>query len=523
MTLIIRTTGIEDYLDGGDANIKALILGAPSAGKTRSASFWPDPIFADCEKGRMSIADRKIPYAEIGSSADMDALLNMLKAECRKPVNQRKYKTLVVDTVDAFQRIVIAERLDAEKKEALSGWGDWGYLDGKMTQFVAKLQALPMNIVVNVHVKENTTGEDDAKITTTGVKLKGDFKDQIAAEFDLVGYMGTYWEAEGGERVLKRGIQWWPDPTKPILKDRSGQLPKWTPVTFTDEDFGTLFGTLISHLDSLGESEVLETLETDPQVTHEPVPPQAGGPVAGAPVIPPTGAKKAAAPAKKAAVPPAKATAPAPAAEEPKPHSTQITEAVTAPVEQAQPPADEPVVEAAPATQTPTSVAVPAAPKPVVPAATKPEIPGADAAPPSTPAEPTEPTTETPAATPEPVAEPPAEEAMAPEAVAEALGGEVISDEPDVEAQAQQDAPASAEQESGPDDQGSGGTGTQTAVCGTPSLPPDELEPGFVPVQGCGKALDAEPNPDLVEIAALKTRTNLCNACFAAFRASTTK
>ena len=115
MGLIIRTTGIEDYLDGGEAYVKALIMGPPSAGKTRSASFWPKPIFADCEKGRMSIADRKIPYGEITSTKEMDELLLKLRMECMKPVSSRSYQTFVVDTLDAYQRIVIQERLRDEK------------------------------------------------------------------------------------------------------------------------------------------------------------------------------------------------------------------------------------------------------------------------------------------------------------------------------------------------------------------------------------------------------------------------
>lgn len=508
MTLIIRTTGIEDYLDGGEANIKALILGPPSAGKTRSASYWPLPIFADCEKGRMAIADRKMPYAQITSSADMDALLKMLALECKKPVAQRKYKTLVIDTVDSFQRIVIAERLEAEKKEALSGWGDWGYLDGKMTQLVAKLQALPMNIVVNVHVKDSDLGDDDSKLRVTGVKLKGDFKDQIAAEFDLVGLMGTYWEAENGERVLKRGVQWWPDPSHPILKDRSGQLPRWTPVTFSDDDYVNLFSTLISHLDNLGESEVLEELQTDPQVTHEPVKPQAGGPVAGAPLQPAaTPRKAAAAPAKTA--PPAKAAPPPPAkaAEPPKAESAKITEAVLG---------DK---------GTPTDVGtqpVKAAPPPAAP---KPEIGGAETPPQPTPTPVAEPEAEQPTEAAEPAAEAPAEEPMSPEAVAEALGAEVVSDPPAAEEPAS-DAPATDEagQQDGTGGQGQAEVptddGSGPLVCGSAALPPDEQPEGFVPVQGCGKTLDDEANPDLVEIAVLKTRTNLCNACFAAWRAS---
>ena len=124
MALVIKTTGIEDYLDGGEAYIKALIMGPPSAGKTRSASFWPKPIFADCEKGRMSIADRAVPYGEILSQDDMRGMIRALQVECMKPVAQRAYQTVVIDTLDAYQRIVMQERLRSERKEAFSGYQD---------------------------------------------------------------------------------------------------------------------------------------------------------------------------------------------------------------------------------------------------------------------------------------------------------------------------------------------------------------------------------------------------------------
>src|SRR5437764_5268260 len=107
MTLVIRTTGIEDYLDGGTGRIKALIMGAAGSGKTRSSSFWPKPLLADCEDGRMSVADRRIPYAAIKSTADMKALLKMAHEEARRPKEQQRFQTLVVDTLDAYQRIVI--------------------------------------------------------------------------------------------------------------------------------------------------------------------------------------------------------------------------------------------------------------------------------------------------------------------------------------------------------------------------------------------------------------------------------
>jgi hypothetical protein len=253
--LVIRTTGIEDYLDEtGQAFIKALIMGEASAGKTRSASFWPKPFFADCEQGRMAIADRKVPYVEIATSDQMFALTDMLKRECMKPYDKRAYQTLVIDTLDAFQRKVIAERLAAERKEALSGWADWGYLDAKMTMLVERLLNLPMNIVVNLHIKERGGNDDDGP-TRKEPKLKGDIRDQIANEFDLVGHMSTYWVAEQGERKLKRGIKWAPEPTFPILKDRSGQLPPFTPVVFGPEDYTGLLDAFRAGVDKLEASE----------------------------------------------------------------------------------------------------------------------------------------------------------------------------------------------------------------------------------------------------------------------------
>src|SRR5664279_3522204 len=108
-----------------------------------------------------------------------------------------------------------------------------------MTQLVARLFGLSMNVVVNLHIKETKVGgsdDGDGGILVKGPKLKGDLKDQIASEFDLVGFMETGWEAIDGKRELARYIQWQPTPDKPILKDRSGQLPARTSVDFTPED-----------------------------------------------------------------------------------------------------------------------------------------------------------------------------------------------------------------------------------------------------------------------------------------------
>ena len=317
MSLIIKTTGFDDYLDrSGGAWLKLLIMGTPDTGKTRSASFWPKPIFADCEDGRMSIADRAVPYARIRSTADMTALLGELRKDAALPREKRKYLTLVIDTGDAFQRIIISERLLSEKKESLSGWADWGYLDAKMGMFIEAILNLPINIIFNLHVKEEVIGgdNDETKTRVYRPRLKGDIKDSILQEFDLIGQMETSYKAEKGERVRVRHIRWHNEPNYPALKDRSGRLPRFTDVDFSTEDYSRVFNAITGGVDDLPTTTQVDEIEVVEDATPPPAAPDAvGGPLDPGKLPQKRAAAKTAkkAPAKKAAAPEPQADAPA--------------------------------------------------------------------------------------------------------------------------------------------------------------------------------------------------------------------
>lgn len=439
MGLVVRTTGFQDYLSEGTggAYVKVLVMGSSGAGKTRSASFWPAPIFADLENGRMSIADRAVPYVEINNSAEMFELIKHLEADAAKG-NARSYRTLVVDTIDAFQRKVIDERLAKEKKEALSGWADWGYLDLKMTQLVHRIQNLPMNVVVNLHVKESVEDNGDSTQIVYQPKLKGDIRDQIGADFDLVGHMGTYYEVEQGERVLKRAIRWQPEPRFPNLKDRSGRLPRFTSVEFAESDFEQIREAILGEaIEALPEQQIVDQIDVPDEEIVPVGPDETGGPVATPEKL---GAKKA--PAKKAAKKAAPA-APAKVADatvEPEPEPDDDEEI----------PGGLPVVEEAATTDDDAL------------GATSAEVAAAVVTP-------------------------------TPEAVAEAVGGEVISDTEKA------DEPVKTE--------------TDGPVCGDQ---PDYMVGKKEAAPGCGRpgVLQDPKNP----IAVLKTGTHLCSDCFAAWK-----
>jgi hypothetical protein len=478
--LVIRQTGLEDYMDRGSGRIKVLIMGPPKSGKTRSASFWPKPLLADCEEGRMSVADRAIPYAAIKSIADMKALLTLAEEESKRPKDQRRFETLIIDTLDAYQRIVTQEYLKANKKASMSGWQDWGHLDAEMTELVARLSGLSMNVVVNLHVKDTKVGggdDGDGGILVKSPKLKGDLRDQIAAEFDLVGFMETGWEAVDGKRTLTRYIQWEPSPDKPILKDRSGQLPSKTPVTFTEEDYLGLLRPLEAAMEKLKAGVVVAEVATPEPV--DPVLVTKGGPVGNV--------AKAATAKKTAASKPAATAAPKPATAAP---SVPPVPPVTTPVPAAPVPLIEP--KAIPVTQAEAVATV----ETVLGGEVVPEAAGveaeaagrnlAESAELTTPK--AEPDVQTPVGTPE-VASVPAP----------------VADIP--------------------------GNGIFSVACGQPRYTGGTVPEGL---KSCGQelVLDMQEDrvtgcsspqgqiPDLIQIAGLKTRAFLCNACFAAVMAA---
>lgn len=302
MPLLIRTTGLDEYLDPtGEAYTKMLLMGEPGSGKTPFGAQWPKPIFADCEDGLASIARLKMPYARIRSSKDMEDLVDHCRKDSLLPVERRKYRTFVLDTIDTYQRTLIEERKRTERKEAISGWQDWGWLDGKMTQLINDLVNLKMNVIVNMHVKDVEEGDDEARTLVKKAKLKGDIKDAIWQDFDLIGLIEKSYVMEGGTRVQKRQIRWHSEPKYPNLRDRFNVLPRFTDVNFDDHDYLQIFEAIANSLDDIPESGVAEEIEQVEEV--EPAKDLQGGPV-DKPNVPRTAAKKAAAkkaPAKKAA------------------------------------------------------------------------------------------------------------------------------------------------------------------------------------------------------------------------------
>ena len=340
----IKTTGLEDYLDGegGTTNIKALILGRPGSGKTRAASFWKRPFLCDFEDGRAVLADRGIPYVRIRSIKEAEETLAYIKKEVGK--KDRGFDTVVVDTIDGFQLTSTRERLAKVNRERLEAFeGDYDAVNNPIKTFIQGLLELDVNVIVNAHIKEAgqvkvkgqenqkaKLGEDTLSVTQAWtVDMVGGIREQVAGWFDLVGVMENEWGVEGGQKVIKRYIRWQPTPEIPFLKDRLFAFGRKTPVRFAESDYTQLVEAITKKAVGLKPAETVGEIESEgaqPAPADVPAGPVAADP-SGVLTKPRAAAKKA--PAKKAeeSIP-----APAETASEPEPAAAPATteEAVAA-------------------------------------------------------------------------------------------------------------------------------------------------------------------------------------------------
>jgi len=256
MPLEIKRTGLDQFTPGGKARVRLLVIAGGSQGKTRMASYYPSPIYADCEDGLASVADRNVPYVSINNSTDMLSFLAEMKLESAKPDHLRSYQTVVIDTIDAFQRKVKDEwTLKNPASITFTGRDAWNYLDAKIQLLLTRLLNLDMNIIVNAHFSTKAGENGEGKIL--GIQLDGSVKDRVFNDFGQVAWLDSEWVAEGGERVKKRWLTFEETPQRDFLKDRLHISPgkKGFPINFNERDYEQLFDSISARAAALKATE----------------------------------------------------------------------------------------------------------------------------------------------------------------------------------------------------------------------------------------------------------------------------
>lgn len=314
MAITVKTVGLEDYLEGGEGKIKLLLAGSPGAGKTRFSSYAPKPIYGATEDGLLSVADRNVPYARIQGEADMNDFLTLLERECKRPPKDRRWETVVIDTADAYERKVVSDYLRSKNQKEMEGWEDYGWLKAVMNGMVTRLMDLPMNVILLVHTK-NVTREGQIPKDQVILRLTGDTRESLPADFDFVGLFESERKAVDGVPTVTRSIRWESTPSVQWLKFRGGAVTS-TDVDFTEADFTRIRDVIRAQLANVAASEVIEEVEHIGNAAEPVSVPATGTALPGAksaptPPAPPTVAQqRAVPPAPPVAAPPPAAPKP---------------------------------------------------------------------------------------------------------------------------------------------------------------------------------------------------------------------
>lgn len=325
MALIVKRAGAAEYGN----YIKELVLGDPGSGKTRTASTWPNVIYANCEGGMMSVADRQPATVDVKSRQEMRELINALDQPpaVREKILGLPTETVCVDTFDEYAKILIRERLEAEHKDAMA-IQDWGWLGSELANTVRAFRNLEMNVIFNVHLKS----QEDSETGRTFFKpnIAGAMGDDIPAYFDLVLLLvarPTTTVVNGANvRSVVRYMQTYPDAQHGWVKDRSGQLPMEFTINFED-DYKRINDLMLwNQATPPPETEIVTEVPTPEKITIEPKEPKE-------PDVPGQASLTVTSPGAPAEAPEAAPTPPAPTpAPEPTPEPETAPETVTEPV-----------------------------------------------------------------------------------------------------------------------------------------------------------------------------------------------
>jgi GTPase SAR1 family protein len=199
--------------------IVATILGDSGMGKTSLAATFPNPIFLRAEDGLQAIPEASRPDA-LPVIVKAEDVFDQIAALINEP---HEYKTLVIDSVTALERLFIQSVIDSDHKkprsinQALGGYGAGLSAVATMHQRVRKgcglLNDMGMHIVFIAHAETETIDLPDSEpYTRYNLRLGKKSIAPYVDDSDLVGFikLQTFTSGEGerkkaistGERLM---------------------------------------------------------------------------------------------------------------------------------------------------------------------------------------------------------------------------------------------------------------------------------------------------------------------------------
>ena len=212
-----------------------VISGLPGAGKTTISWTAEKPFYIDADTGASrAVAEYRPDGARIDNYEEARAFL--FSDEAVEAFKDRK--TLVVDTVGTLLENVITPYLmRANSKNARDGGlsiQGWGKLGTEFDQFVNRVIALGLDLVLICHAKEEEAGEGKKSVT---LNVKGGSKEAVFRSADMIGFVSRN---ERGELVLDFNKT----ETVKIAKN-TAELPALTVPHYNEPEFGTFLASLM--------------------------------------------------------------------------------------------------------------------------------------------------------------------------------------------------------------------------------------------------------------------------------------
>lgn len=206
--------------DAGDQGLKILLYGLSGAGKTRTASLWPRPLFVDFDRGLASI-DHKVAWVTMEKWANWTGWLDTMMTKSL-PIH-----TVIIDSIPAMQRMAMESSVGTYKARRahgdIPGQSDYGKMFWDVWRGIDEMLDLPYTKILITQCELGDFGEPH-RPAFVGQAIH----DPLLQAMDLIGYV-----EKTGPRECSLSF----DRSDALTKDRPGRFtdlimvnPKWADI-----------------------------------------------------------------------------------------------------------------------------------------------------------------------------------------------------------------------------------------------------------------------------------------------------
>lgn len=252
MSITVNIAGAKDI----SPHIRMLLAGAENAAMTRFYLSAPDVLVALLAAPTVPLALSGAKYVTITSEDDLRALKVALEGtpEEREEKFGFPVKTLIIDSLDELQRIMLVARMAKEKRmETVSE--DWTWISNRLNRIYTGLNGLDLNIISLTHLAQVHES------TAIKPNIQGAFVTQVHKYVDYALLLDSFEEvAEPVNEEVEVDVVSTTNevvldyPTKVVktlitaptqnagwIHDDTGTLPRFLDLT-QEDDFATIVG-----------------------------------------------------------------------------------------------------------------------------------------------------------------------------------------------------------------------------------------------------------------------------------------